>query len=77
VCTDLQEDGAKLSALELRRKRARERYASMSPKKKEARKMKARVYKQLKEDEYSGLNQTANNYVKGSYIITIICQTSF
>uniref|UniRef100_A0A0E0NE33 Uncharacterized protein n=1 Tax=Oryza rufipogon TaxID=4529 RepID=A0A0E0NE33_ORYRU len=49
----LQEDGAKLSALELRRKRARERYASMSPKKKEARKMKARVYKQLKEDEYS------------------------
>ena len=39
--------------------------------------MKARVYKQLKEDEYSGLNQTANNYVKGSYIITIICQTSF
>ncbi|XP_052151611.1 uncharacterized protein LOC127769972 isoform X3 [Oryza glaberrima] len=50
---NLQEDGAKLSALELRRKRARERYASMSPKKKEARKMKARVYKQLKEDEYS------------------------
>uniref|UniRef100_A0A0D9YRJ8 Uncharacterized protein n=1 Tax=Oryza glumipatula TaxID=40148 RepID=A0A0D9YRJ8_9ORYZ len=49
----LQEDGAKLIALELRRKRARERYASMSPKKKEARKMKARVYKQLKEDEYS------------------------
>uniref|UniRef100_I1NVW2 Uncharacterized protein n=1 Tax=Oryza glaberrima TaxID=4538 RepID=I1NVW2_ORYGL len=62
--SNLQEDGAKLSALELRRKRARERYASMSPKKKEARKMKARVYKQLKEDEYSGLNQTANNYVK-------------
>uniref|UniRef100_A0A0E0NE34 Uncharacterized protein n=1 Tax=Oryza rufipogon TaxID=4529 RepID=A0A0E0NE34_ORYRU len=62
----LQEDGAKLSALELRRKRARERYASMSPKKKEARKMKARVYKQLKEDEYSGLTQTTTNYVKGS-----------
>uniref|UniRef100_A0A0E0MXC1 Uncharacterized protein n=1 Tax=Oryza rufipogon TaxID=4529 RepID=A0A0E0MXC1_ORYRU len=54
---NLQEDGAKLSALELRRKRARERYASMSPKKKEARKMKARVYKQLKEDEYSGSDQ--------------------
>uniref|UniRef100_A0A0D3F4K6 Uncharacterized protein n=1 Tax=Oryza barthii TaxID=65489 RepID=A0A0D3F4K6_9ORYZ len=62
----LQEDGAKLNALELRRKRARERYASMSPKKKEARKMKARVYKQLKEDEYSGLTQTTTNYVKGS-----------
>jgi hypothetical protein len=56
---------------ELRRKRARERYASMSPKKKEARKMKACVYKQQKE-EYPGLNQTANNYVKGSYI-KIIC----
>uniref|UniRef100_A0A0E0KNY6 Uncharacterized protein n=1 Tax=Oryza punctata TaxID=4537 RepID=A0A0E0KNY6_ORYPU len=36
----------------------------MSPKKKEARKMKARVYKQQKEEEYSSLNQTANNYVK-------------
>ena len=35
---------------ELRRKRARERYASMSPKKKEARKMKACVYKQQKEE---------------------------
>uniref|UniRef100_A0A0E0A007 Uncharacterized protein n=1 Tax=Oryza glumipatula TaxID=40148 RepID=A0A0E0A007_9ORYZ len=33
-----------------KRKRARERYASMSPKKKEARKMKACVYKQQKEE---------------------------
>uniref|UniRef100_A0A0D3G8C5 Uncharacterized protein n=2 Tax=Oryza TaxID=4527 RepID=A0A0D3G8C5_9ORYZ len=41
---------------ELRRKRARERYASMSPKKKEARKMKACVYKQQKE-EYPADNE--------------------
>uniref|UniRef100_A0A0E0HFC1 Uncharacterized protein n=1 Tax=Oryza nivara TaxID=4536 RepID=A0A0E0HFC1_ORYNI len=41
---------------ELRRKRARERYASMSPKKNEARKMKACVYKQQKE-EYPADNE--------------------
>uniref|UniRef100_A0A0D3GQC2 Uncharacterized protein n=1 Tax=Oryza barthii TaxID=65489 RepID=A0A0D3GQC2_9ORYZ len=34
--------------------------------------MKTRVYKQQKKEEYLGLNQTANNYVIGSYI-TIIC----
>uniref|UniRef100_A0A0E0MPY6 Uncharacterized protein n=1 Tax=Oryza punctata TaxID=4537 RepID=A0A0E0MPY6_ORYPU len=61
---NLQEDSANLSLLELRRKRARERYASMSPKKKEARKMKARVYKQEKKEESLCLNQTPNNYVK-------------
>ncbi len=44
----------------------------MSPKKKEVRKMKTHVYKQQKKEEYLGLNQTANNYVIGSYI-TIIC----
>uniref|UniRef100_A0A0E0L1L9 Uncharacterized protein n=1 Tax=Oryza punctata TaxID=4537 RepID=A0A0E0L1L9_ORYPU len=60
---NLQEDGANLSVLELRRKRARERYASMSPKKKEARKMKAHVYKKKKEESLR-LNQTPNNYVK-------------
>uniref|UniRef100_A0A0D9XQZ8 Uncharacterized protein n=1 Tax=Leersia perrieri TaxID=77586 RepID=A0A0D9XQZ8_9ORYZ len=52
-----------LSAAELRNKRARERYASLSAEKKEDKKIKNREYKQRKKDSSIGLYKSGTNMV--------------
>ncbi|KAF0932382.1 hypothetical protein E2562_010308 [Oryza meyeriana var. granulata] len=78
VCAAPHEDVTNLSAAELRRKRARERYASLSIEQKEARRIKVREYKQRRRRNH-GLNRSATTDVTGNEpiqsIITPRCIT--
>uniref|UniRef100_A0A0D9WY03 Uncharacterized protein n=1 Tax=Leersia perrieri TaxID=77586 RepID=A0A0D9WY03_9ORYZ len=52
-----------LSAAELKNKRARERYASLSAEKKEEKKTKNREYKQRKKDSFIGIYKSGTDMV--------------
>uniref|UniRef100_A0A0D9WY04 Uncharacterized protein n=1 Tax=Leersia perrieri TaxID=77586 RepID=A0A0D9WY04_9ORYZ len=60
-----------LSAAELKNKRARERYASLSAEKKEEKKTKNREYKQRKKDSFIGIYKSGTVQARPQSFVTL------